>query len=80
MLRLVANEGATFTPRDEIVASARAFADMVERGDLDCERVILCAVVDGLAQFTCFGPTPSIVEGVGLLELVKAKIIEGSWT
>lgn len=78
-LRLVDSGFVPATDAETIAASARAFADLVESGEIEAERVIVCAVIDGLAQFTCFGPSPSIVEGVGLLELVKAKIVQGAF-
>lgn len=78
-LRLVDSGFVPDSDASTIAAAARAFADLVESGQINAERVIVCTVVDGLAQFTCFGPSPSIIEGIGLLELVKAKIIQGAW-
>lgn len=76
-LRLVSDSAPS--QRNEIVAHARAFADAVEAGDVEAEKVIVVCVVGGMLDLAIFGPSPSIAEGIGLLELAKAKVIEGSW-
>lgn len=76
-LRLVSDSEPAH--RNEIVAAARAFADSVESGELAAEKVIVVCVVDGMLDFAIFGPSPSIAEGIGLLALAQAKVIEGSW-
>lgn len=63
----------------DVVAAARGFADAVESGDLKAEQVIVVSLIDGRVDFTAFGPSPTIAEGIGMLELAKAKIIEGAW-
>lgn len=63
----------------DVVAAARGFADAVEGGQLNADRVIVVSVVDGKVEFTVFGQSPTIAEGIGLLELAKARIIEGAW-
>lgn len=65
--------------RNAIVAAARAFADAVEAGDVPAEKVIVVCVVGGMLDLAIFGPSPTIAEGLGLLDLAKAKVIEGSW-
>lgn len=75
-LRLVSES----EPSSDIAAAARGFADAIDAGKINVGRAILIAVIDGKMEFTCFGESPSISEGIGYLELAKAKIIEGAWT
>ena len=63
----------------DVVAAARGFADSVESGKINAKQVIVIAVVDGRVDFTVFGPSPTLCEGIGIIELAKAKIIDGSW-
>jgi hypothetical protein len=78
-LRLVSDGFVQEGNSEKIAAEARAFADKVESGELEAERVILVCVIDGLLDLTVFGPSPTIADGIGMLELAKAKIIAGSW-
>lgn len=81
MLRLVESGKIARLPVGnlrEIADAARAFADLVDDG-LSVETAFLVTVIDGELQFTVLGDSPTIAEGLGLLDLAKAKIVAGSW-
>ena len=64
----------------DIGTAAQGFADAINGGDLDgLETAIVIIKVNGRVDMTVMGESPSIAEGLGLLELAKAKIIAGAW-
>lgn len=64
---------------NEVVIAARTLADAVESGEVPVESALIVTLVDGCADVTCIGRNLPISEAIGLLELAKAKIIQGAW-
>lgn len=82
-LRLVAKDNVAALPvanMHDIAAAAQGFADAIADGDLEgLETVVLITKRGGRVDFAVLGESPSIAEGIGLLELAKAKVIAGAW-
>jgi hypothetical protein len=82
-LRIVDNDNVRTLPvghvRD-VAAAIRSFAGCIEDGSLTARKAILITVdEDGMLDFSCFGELVNSAEGLGLLDLTKAKIVAGSW-
>jgi hypothetical protein len=70
MLRLVTDEYSN--PAQQMAASVRALADLIE-GGLDVEHGVIVAVVDGAVSYAPLGEI-SLVEATGLLALASRKV------
>jgi hypothetical protein len=76
-LRLVAVDGEQTVqvgPLHDIAEAARAFADAVDAGKIQVERLLLIGIVEGAVSYTAWGQAPSVLEATGLLELASRKI------
>jgi hypothetical protein len=75
-LRLVTIDGESTIPVDlsDIATSARAFADQVDAGKLNIDRLLIIGILDGAVTYTAWGTTPTVLEATGLLELASRKI------
>ena len=80
-LRLVDKDNVCALPTlGGVAASARGFADKLDSGEITARTAMLVVINDeGRLDFTCFGQGVTIAEGLGFLELAKAKVIEGAW-
>lgn len=81
-LHLAAVNGERTIPIDpgsDIAACARAFADLIDNGEVEADSAIVILDVHGFIEFLSFGPSPSISEALGMLDLAKAKIINGAF-
>lgn len=64
----------------DIAAALRAFAELIDEGAVTARKLIVVHVdEDGLLDFAAFGEPFNSAEGLGLLDLAKAKIINGTW-
>lgn len=70
MLKLVT--GDFQTPTEQIAASVRSLADLIE-GGLRVEHGLVVAVVDGSVSYAPLG-TISLMEATGLLQLASRKV------
>lgn len=82
-LRIVDSDNVRMLPvghvRD-VALAIHTFADCIEAGQITARKAIIITVdEDGLLDFACFGDQFTSAEGLGLLDLTKAKIIAGSW-
>jgi hypothetical protein len=69
---------STFIPH--ISAALRAYAELIEDGEVSANRVILVTQDDdGMIDFAAIGEPCDSAQAVGYLEMAKAKMIEGSW-
>ena len=82
-LRLAAVNGERTIPigLNDVALAARGFADAIDSGAVTSRTAILLSVNnDGNLETTWFGSQgPTIAEAIGLLELAKAKIVNGAW-
>lgn len=81
-LRLAAINGETTIPIGEIgtiADEAYILGSMIESGALNASSALVIAEVDGYVKLICIGPSPTTAEAVGLLELAKARIINGAF-
>lgn len=63
-----------------VVAAVHAFAECIDDGSMTARRCILIVQdADELVDFTTFGEDFDSAQAIGFLEMVKAKIIAGSW-
>jgi hypothetical protein len=64
----------------DVAIAARGFADALDAGKASARTAILLTVNDeGTLETTWLGQGPTIAEALGLLELAKAKIVQGAW-
>ena len=75
-LRLVSIDGESTLPVDlsDVATSARAFADQIDAGKINVERLIVVGIVNGVVTYTAWGKTPTVLEATGLLELASRRI------
>jgi len=64
----------------QIALALRAYAELIEDGEVSANRVILVTQDDeGMIDFMAIGEPCDSAQGIGYLEMAKAKMIEGSW-
>jgi hypothetical protein len=82
-LRLACVDGkptAAIGPTSNIAAEARGFADAINDGRIEAQTAVIVTVdADGVLDFAFIGEPMRVDQGLGLLELAKAKLISGCW-
>lgn len=65
---------------NDVAMAARGFADLLDSGEATAKTAILLTVNEqGNLETTWFGEGPTVAEAIGLLELAKARVIQGAW-
>lgn len=80
-LRLASVDGIATVAIDlggDVLADALEFIALVESGLVEPQTVFCMAVVDGRLRFDIWGRSPTVAEGIGLLELAKSNLIHGA--
>jgi len=80
-LRLAAIDGErTIALRigSDLLADAHEFVRLLDSADVRPETAMVLAVIDGRLRFDIWGRSPTIAEGIGLLELAKSNLIQGA--
>jgi hypothetical protein len=69
---------SSFIP--QIALALHAYAELLEEGEVSAKRMILVTQdEDGMIDFAALGEPCDSAQGVGYLEMAKAKMIAGSW-
>jgi len=82
-LRLASVDGQptiAIGPPSAIAAQAQGFADAIAEGRLSLATAVIVTLdADGIVDFACIGEPVRVDQGIGLLELAKARLVAGCW-
>jgi hypothetical protein len=62
----------------DVLGDAREFVRLLEQAEVQPDTVMCLAVIDGRLRFDIWGRSPTIAEGIGLLELAKSNLLVGA--
>lgn len=69
---------STFVP--QIALALQAYAELIEDGEISAKRVLIVTQDDeGMVDFAAIGEPLDTAQGIGFLEIAKAKMIAGLW-
>lgn len=82
-IHIVDNENVRRLPTGflpNVAKAVRAFAACLDDGSIKARKAFIVTVdEDGFLDLAAFGEHCGSAEGIGLLELAKAKVVAGTW-
>lgn len=67
-------------PGSAIAAQAQGFADAIAEGRLELTTAVIVTLDEnGCIDFACIGDPVRVDQGIGMLELAKARLVAGCW-